>query len=46
MAKNLDANFVRLSVLKENKRAQSFYEKIGWNKHETINGIYYFKELK
>lgn len=45
-AKDLKADFVRLSVLKENMRAQRFYEKSGWSKHESPNGIYYFKELK
>jgi len=45
-SKELKADFVRLSVLKENKRAQTFYSKSGWTKHESANGIYYFKELK
>jgi ribosomal protein S18 acetylase RimI-like enzyme len=45
-AKENNADFIRLSVLKENKRAQSFYTKMGWTEYEIPGGLYYFKKLK
>jgi len=40
------ADFIRLSVLKENKRAQAFYSKMGWTAYDTPGGLYYYKKLK
>ncbi len=46
MSKELNADFLRLSVLKENIRAQKFYERMGWTAIEVKGGYYYFKEIK
>lgn len=45
-ARQRKADFIRLSVLKENKRAQAFYSKMGWTAHDTPGGLYYYKKLK
>lgn len=42
-SKMLQFDFNRLSVHKENIRAQRFYEKSNWKKIEISNCIYYYK---
>lgn len=44
-AKKRKADFIRLSVLRENKRAQAFYTKMNWTMHDTPAGLYYYKKL-
>jgi ribosomal protein S18 acetylase RimI-like enzyme len=41
----MHADFVRLSVLKDNLRAQQFYTKTGWTRHESPHGLYYYKQI-
>jgi ribosomal protein S18 acetylase RimI-like enzyme len=45
-ARSKNADFIRLSVLKENVRAQKFYSKMGWTEHDTQAGLYFYKKLK
>jgi len=45
-AEKYNPDFLRLSVLKTNKRAQKFYSRMGWSSYEVKDAYYFFKKIR